>query len=44
MLIIGENEVANGTVSIRKRNGEEIKDVSLEALCEMLDTEIKNKK
>ena len=44
MLIIGENEVANGTVSIRKRNGEEIKDVSLEALCEMLDAEIKNKK
>ena len=44
MLILGENEVANGTVSIRKRNGEEIKDVSIEALCQMLDEQIANKK
>ena len=44
MLILGENEVANGTVSIRKRNGEEIKDVKIEDLCKMLDAEIENKK
>ena len=44
MLILGENEVANGTVSIRKRNGEEIKDVKIEDFCKMLDAEIENKK
>ena len=44
MLILGENEVANGTFSIRKRNGEEIKDVKIEDLCKMLDAEIENKK
>lgn len=44
MLIIGENEIANGTVSVRKRNGEEIKDVKLDALCEMLSSEIASKK
>ena len=43
MLILGENEVANGTVSVRKRNGEEIKDVSINALCQMLDEQIANK-
>ena len=44
MLILGENEVANGTVSVRKRNGEEIKDVNIADLCKMLDAEILNKK
>lgn len=44
MLIIGENEIANGTVSVRKRNGEEIKDVKLDDLCEMLSSEIASKK
>ena len=44
MLILGENEVANGTVSVRRRNGEEIKNITISALCDMLNEEIENKR
>ena len=44
MLVLGENEVANDTVSVRRRNGEEIKNITISALCDMLDLEIENKK
>jgi len=44
MMILGENEIQNNTVSLRKRNGEEIKDLTLEQVIEMFDKEIESKK
>lgn len=43
MLIVGRNEEANGTVSLRYRTGEEIKDVKVEWLIQKLDENIKGR-
>ena len=43
MLILGENEANSGNVSIRKRNGEEIKDLSFEAAANMIQADIDSK-
>ncbi len=43
MLILGENEANSGNVSIRKRNGEEIKDLSFEAAANMIKADIDSK-
>ena len=44
MLILGENEMNNNSVSVRKRNGEEIKDLSFEELQSMIQADIDEKK
>ena len=44
MIILGENEMNNGTVSIRKRNGEEIKDLSFEEASNIILEDINSKK
>ncbi len=44
MIILGENEANAGTVSIRKRNGEEIKDLSLETAFDMINSDIAEKR
>ena len=44
MSILGENEMNANTISIRKRNGEEIKDLKLEDFVETLKAEIASKK
>ena len=44
MMILGENESNAGTVSIRKRNGEEIKDLSYDAAFDMIKADIDGKK
>ena len=44
MMILGENEANAKTVSIRKRNGEEIKDLSLADACKMIKADIDEKK
>ena len=43
MLILGENEANSGKVSIRKRNGEEIKDLAFEDAVSMIKTDIDSK-
>ena len=43
MIIVGENEVANNTISIRKRGNIELKDVNLEDLIYQMKEEIKTK-
>ena len=43
MLILGENEANSGKVSIRKRNGEEIKDLSFEDAAQMIQADIDSK-
>ena len=43
MIIVGENETNNGTISIRKRGNIEEKDVKLENLIANMKEEIKNK-
>ena len=43
MVIIGDNEMNNNTVSIRKRGNESINDISFEVLCANIDEDIKNK-
>jgi len=44
MIIIGENEVASNKISVRKRSGEELKDLDLgEFICQ-LKSEVDNKK
>ncbi|MBQ5859479.1 MAG: threonine--tRNA ligase, partial [Selenomonadales bacterium] len=43
MLILGENEANSGKVSIRKRNGEEIKDLSFEDAVSMIKSDIDSK-
>ena len=43
MLILGENEANAGKVSIRKRNGEEIKDLAFEDAVSMIKTDIDSK-
>ncbi len=44
MLVVGEQEVESGKLSVRNRNGEETKDVSVEKFVEDLKEEIKNKR
>lgn len=43
MLVIGEKETASHKLSIRKRNGEEVKDVELSKFIEDLKEEVKTK-
>ncbi len=43
MMVLGENESNAQTVSIRKRNGEEIKDLSFDAAFEMIKADIDSK-
>ena len=44
MIILGENEANSGKVSIRKRNGEEIKDLSFEDAYKMIKEDIDSKR
>ncbi len=44
MIILGENEANSQKVSIRKRNGEEIKDLSFEDALEMIKEDINEKR
>jgi len=44
MIILGENESNAGTVSIRKRNGEEIKDLSFENALKLISEDINEKR
>ena len=44
MMILGENESNAGTVSIRKRNGEEIKDLPFEQALAIIKEDIDSKK
>ena len=44
MIILGENEANSGTVSVRKRNGEEIKDLSFEDAYKMIKEDIDSKR
>ena len=44
MIILGENEAASGKVSIRKRNGEEIKELSFEDAYNMIKQDIDEKR
>ena len=44
MIIIGENEVTSKKISVRKRNGEEIKNVVVDEFIKQLKEEIENKK
>lgn len=44
MLVLGENEVANNTISVRTRKGEETKDAKLSEFIKQLNAEIDAKK
>lgn len=44
MIILGENEANSGKVSIRKRNGEEIKDLDFEDALKMIKEDIDEKR
>ena len=44
MFILGENEANSGKVSIRKRNGEEIKDLSFEEALDIIKQDINEKR
>lgn len=43
MIILGENEANSGKVSVRKRNGEEIKDLSFDEALAMIQLDIQTK-
>ena len=43
MIILGENEANSGKVSVRKRNGEEIKDLNFEDAVSMIQADIDSK-
>ena len=43
MLVLGENEMNSGKVSVRKRNGEELKDLSFEETAAMIKEDIEKK-
>jgi threonyl-tRNA synthetase len=43
MLVIGEQEVESGKLSVRKRSGEEVKDVVFEDFVKDLKEEVENK-
>ncbi|MGB0897222.1 MAG: threonine--tRNA ligase [Flavobacteriaceae bacterium] len=42
MLIIGEQEAANGTVSVRKHGGDDLGSMTIEAFSELMQQEIKS--
>ena len=44
MIVVGENEANNNTISVRKRSGEEIKDLTVDAFIVELNKEIADKK
>ena len=44
MLILGENEKENKSISIRKRNGENVNDADLNSFIKDLHDEIKTKR
>ena len=44
MIILGENEANSGKVSIRKRSGEEIKDLAFEDALKMIKEDIDSKR
>ena len=44
MMILGENEASSNTISIRKRNGEEIKDLSFDDVYKMIKEDIDQKR
>jgi threonyl-tRNA synthetase len=44
MIIVGEKEEQTDSITIRKKIGEDIKNISLNAFIEMLDDVVKNKK
>ena len=44
MLVIGEQEVESGLLSIRKRSGEEVKDVKIEDFIAQMEEEVREKK
>ena len=41
MIIIGEDEEKNGTISVRKHGGEDLGSITIEAFAEIIDNEIK---
>ena len=44
MFILGENEANSGKISMRKRNGEELKDLSFEDAYKMIKEDIDTKR
>ena len=44
MLVVGDRDIENSTVSVRHRSGEDLGAMSLEAFAQLLETEIKEKK
>jgi threonyl-tRNA synthetase len=42
MLIIGEKEAENGTVSVRKHGGEDLGSITIEEFTTLINTEIKS--
>jgi threonyl-tRNA synthetase len=44
MIIVGEKEEQTDSITIRKKIGEDIKNINLHAFIEMLDDVVKNKK
>ena len=40
MLIVGENEEKEGTVSVRKRGGEDLGSMSVEAFAKLINSEV----
>ena len=43
MMVLGENEIAQNTVTLRKRSGEEIRDLTVEQVVEIFNKEIAEK-
>ena len=44
MIILGEAEKTSGTISVRKRSGEQIKEINVEDFIGNLKQEIENKR
>ena len=42
MLIIGEQEAENGTISVRKHGGEDLGSISIEGFAKLINTEVKS--
>ncbi len=40
MLIVGENEEKEGTVSVRKRGGEDLGSMSIEAFAKLINSQV----
>lgn len=43
LLVVGDNEVENGTVAVRTRSGEDLGAMTLEAFAQYLDSEVERK-